>query len=115
MRIEEFGAELWMNAHETHCAHNLAETCVRSLSVDEVLAFSGRREDVLAELTGLRLPYGAIEGTARLRSLIAGLYEHQGADNVVVTARIGYTNTLRSELALLGRHLDGLGNSTGQD
>ncbi|MHA7285806.1 aminotransferase class I/II-fold pyridoxal phosphate-dependent enzyme [Arthrobacter sp. MDT3-44] len=34
------------------------------------------------------------------------------------TARIGYaddTDTLRSELALLGRHLDGLGNSTGQD
>jgi aspartate/methionine/tyrosine aminotransferase len=85
MRIEEFGVELWMNAHETHCAYNLAETCVRSLSVDEVLAFSGRREEVLAELTGLRLTYGAIEGTARLRSLIAGLYEHQSADNVVVT------------------------------
>lgn len=85
MKIREFEVEVWMNAHEDHCRYNLAETCVRSLSVDEILTMSGRRDDVLAELTGLRLTYGPILGSLRLRSLIAGLFESRAADDVIIT------------------------------
>ena len=75
MRIREFGVETWMNRWETRCRYNLAETCVDSLTVDELLALAGTTDaDFLAELRGLRLTYGAIEGSDRLRDAIAGLY-----------------------------------------
>ena len=52
-----------MNAYENDCTYNLAETCVCSLSVGELLALSGQREAVLEELAATRLTYGDIEGS----------------------------------------------------
>ncbi len=85
MKIREFGVEIWMNRYENACELNLAETCVESLTVAELLAMAGRTDTILDELLPLKLTYGAIEGSARLRGLIAGLYDRQGPDNVVVT------------------------------
>lgn len=85
MKIREFGVETWMNRHENDCELNLAETCVDSLTVAELLAMAGKTETILGELLPLKLTYGAIAGSGRLRALIAGLYATQGPDNVVVT------------------------------
>lgn len=85
MKIEEFAVEQWMNRYETTCRYNLAETCVESLTVQELLELSGRVEEVLHELTALKLTYGPIPGSERLRTLVAALYAHQGAENVLVT------------------------------
>lgn len=85
MRIREFGVEIWMNRYENDCELNLAETCVESLTVAELLEMAGKTETILGELLPLKLTYGAIEGSARLRHLIAGLYRRQGAGNVSVT------------------------------
>lgn len=85
MKIRDFGVEIWMNAYENQCALNLAETCVQSLTVAELLALSGKTNVILEELLPLKLTYGAIEGSERLRGLIAGLYEKQSLENVVVT------------------------------
>ena len=85
MKIRDFGVEIWMNRYETDCELNLAETCVESLTVAELLDMAGKRDDILAELLPMKLTYGAIEGSDRLRGLIAGLYERQAVDNVVVT------------------------------
>lgn len=85
MKIREFGVETWMNRHETQCRLNLAETCVESLSVAELLALCGRPNAVLDELLPIKLTYGAIEGSARLRRAIAALYERQAPENVLVT------------------------------
>ena len=85
MKIRDFGVEIWMNRYENECELNLAETCVESLTVAELLDMAGKREDILAELLPMKLTYGAIEGSDRLRGLIAGLYERQAAENVVVT------------------------------
>lgn len=85
MKIRDFGVEIWMNRYENHCELNLAETCVESLTVAELLDMAGKRDDILAELLPMKLTYGAIEGSERLRSLIAGMYEEQAPDNVVVT------------------------------
>ena len=41
MHIEPFGVEIWMNAHENDCAYNLAETCVASLTLGELLQTHG--------------------------------------------------------------------------
>lgn len=84
MHIAPFGVEIWMNEFETRCELNLAETCVESLTVAELLALAGRNHADLAELLPMKLTYGAIEGSDRLRDAIAGLYHRQRRDNVVV-------------------------------
>lgn len=83
MKIRDFGVEMWMNAYENECAYNLAETCVESLTVGELLELAGCREQALADILSMKLTYGAIEGSERLRALIAGLYEKQQAENIV--------------------------------
>ena len=86
MRIRDFGVEIWMNRWETSCRYNLAETCVDSVTVEELLAIAGMDEAALgAELAPMRLGYGAIEGSERLRRAIAALYETPSAEDVLVT------------------------------
>jgi aspartate/methionine/tyrosine aminotransferase len=86
MRIADFGVEIWMNQRETTCRYNLAETCVDSVTVDKLLALAGRdAASLAAELAPVRLGYGAIEGSERLRTAIAALYESATADDVLVT------------------------------
>jgi aspartate/methionine/tyrosine aminotransferase len=85
MKIREFGVETWMNRWETRCRYNLAETCVESLTVDQLLGLAGMADAAfLAELRGLRLTYGAIEGSDRLRDAIAALYASVRREDVVV-------------------------------
>jgi aspartate/methionine/tyrosine aminotransferase len=84
MRIRPFGIEQWMNEWETRCRWNLAETCVDSLTVAELLELAGS-PDMAGELGPMRLGYGAIEGSDRLRAAIGALYERQAPDNVLVT------------------------------
>jgi aspartate/methionine/tyrosine aminotransferase len=85
MKIREFGVEQWMNAYETKCALNLAETCVASITLQQLVELSGRNTDVMAEIMGLKMTYGAIEGAARLRQAICGLYNQQRPENIVTT------------------------------
>lgn len=85
MKIKEFGVEVWMNLYETGCAYNLAETFVESLTVGQLLELAGKRDDILDELLLLKLTYGAIEGSDRLRQNIAALYMRQTKENVIVT------------------------------
>ena len=83
MKIKDFGVEMWMNAYENDCTYNLAETCVESLTVEQLLELGGCREQAVADILGMKLTYGAIEGSPRLRTLIAGLYEKQTPENVI--------------------------------
>ena len=85
MKIRDFGVEIWMNRYETVCDWNLAETCVESLTFAELLDMAGKRDTVLSELLPMKLTYGEIQGSDRLRALIAALYEKQKSSNVVVT------------------------------
>lgn len=85
MKIRDFGVEIWMNAWENKCEWNLAETCVESLTVSELLEMAGKTETIISELLPLKLTYGAIEGSDRLRDLVAGLYQGQKRSNVVIT------------------------------
>ena len=74
MRIAPFGVEMWMNECETRCAHNLAETCVASLTVGELLSVAPQPAEAFEAMRQLRLTYGAIEGSEALRGAIARLY-----------------------------------------
>lgn len=85
MRIEPFGVEMWMNEFETRCAYNLAETCVESLTVAELVDIAGVRDSYAGQLAAMHLTYGEIEGSQRLRTAIAALYSRQTPDNALVT------------------------------
>ncbi|MEM5434130.1 aminotransferase [Paraburkholderia diazotrophica] len=85
MQIREFGVERWMDLYENHCELNLAETCVESLTVGELLKIAGKEDALLGEILPMKLTYGAIDGTERLRSNVASLYEKQDVPNVLIT------------------------------
>lgn len=85
MQIEPFKVEIWMNEWETQCTYNLAETCVASITVEELLALSGGSADDLSGLLQMKLTYGDIEGSPRLRTAIANLYANQCIEDITVT------------------------------
>lgn len=85
MQIEPFMVEQWMNEWETRCRHNLAETCVASLTIEELLHLAGQNSADLSALLPMRMTYGAIEGSDRLRAAISALYDDQGIDEITVT------------------------------
>lgn len=74
MKIKDFGVEIWMNLYENNCQYNLAETCVESLTLKELLVLSGKEEKVMQDLLEMQLNYGEIEGSVQLRKHISTLY-----------------------------------------
>jgi aspartate/methionine/tyrosine aminotransferase len=103
MYIKPFGVEIWMNEFETKCELNLAETCVESISIKELLELSGRNDLSLSELLPLKMTYGAIEGSERLRKAIAALYQKQSPSNIVTThGTIGANSLVHQALVSRG-------------
>lgn len=85
MKIKDFGVEIWMGLYENDCDYNLAETCVESLTVNQVLDFTDSKDEIIKEILDTKLTYGAIEGTDRLRKGITGLYRNKGIENISIT------------------------------
>ena len=86
MKIRPFAVEEWMNAYETGARWNIAETCVDSISVDELFRLCG--EDSTAfwkRFSARRLTYGDIEGTPAFREGICRLYKTLKPEEVVTT------------------------------
>ena len=103
MDIKPFAVELWMNEFELQCEFNLAETCVESITIAQLLELAGRDETALFELLPLKMTYGAIEGSDRLRSAIAALYDRQAHDNILVThGTIGANSLVHQALVSRG-------------
>ncbi|WP_139651686.1 aminotransferase [Raoultibacter phocaeensis] len=85
MKIRDFGVEIWMNAYENDCEYNLAETCVKSLTVQELVDLAEKGESAWDDIRSMQLTYGAIEGSDRLRTGISGLYNTMGLENITIT------------------------------
>ena len=106
MKIRPFGVEMWMNEFETKCEFNLAETCVASLTIEQLLDMAGKNDASLSELLPMKMTYGAIEGSDRLRDAICGLYTSQHRDNIVVThGAIGANALVHETLVEPGDHV----------
>ena len=106
MQIKPFGVEMWMNEFETKCELNLAETCVDSITFGELLDLTGKHNSGLDELLPMRLGYGDIEGSPRLRDAIAALYAKQSRDNVLVChGTIGANALVHQALVSRGDHV----------
>jgi aspartate/methionine/tyrosine aminotransferase len=103
MKIKAFGVEIWMNEYENNCLYNLAETCVESITFEELLDISGKKATILDELMPIKMTYGAIEGSDRLRNNVAALFDQQTKDNVLIThGAIGANALIHSTLVSAG-------------
>lgn len=86
MKIKPFAVEEWMNAWEEGARYNIAETCVDSISLDELFSLTEEDKDAfLREFSARRLTYGTIEGAADFKEGICGLYKTIAPENVVPT------------------------------
>lgn len=87
MEIKPFEVEEWMNKYEDDAKYNIAETCVESLKVGELLDIAGvDRQEFFGKLAETKLTYGAIPGSMGLRDEIAKLYhKKKTTDNVIIT------------------------------
>ena len=86
MNIKPFAVEEWMNAYEDGARYNIAETCVDSVSLDELFALcSEDRQAFLEHFCARRLTYGDIVGSEALREGVCGLYQSLTPSEVVPT------------------------------
>ena len=94
-----------MDAHETKCKYNLAETCCASLSIDQLRDLSEDKSRPVFD-TSKPLTYGAIRGSDDLRNHLARLYSAKvtnplSPDNILTTPGAIQANYL-SAYALVG-------------
>ena len=75
MKIKPFAVEEWMNAWETGAKYNIAETCVDSVSLDELFELTQEdKEKFLEAFCKRRLTYGSIEGMPEFKEGVCKLY-----------------------------------------
>ena len=100
MKIKTFKVERWMNDYEDDAKYNLAETCIDSLTLEELLELSGKDpEEYLKSLKDVRLTYGYIFGSPELLNGISGLYKTIQPENVVPThGAVGANNMVITTL-----------------
>ncbi|KAJ5985033.1 hypothetical protein N7522_012229 [Penicillium canescens] len=83
VQISAFAVERWMDLYENDAKHNLAETCCASISLNDLLSFSQKKD--LVDYSQKQV-YGAIRGSKALRANIANLYSQSvSAEGVLVT------------------------------
>lgn len=85
MEIRDFDVERWMDAYETKCEVNIAESCVDSLTVKELVEFCGKENEFMDDIYKMKLTYGSIEGSPYLKKGIASLYKNVVSNQITVT------------------------------
>ncbi len=88
-----FELERWQSEWEHHVDFNLSESGVHPLNVSELLDMAGASPEALQ---GIGLGYSQADGTAELRTAIAGLYPGATIDNVIVTVGSSEANFISS-------------------
>lgn len=117
MKIKTFKVERWMNNYEEKCAYNLAETCIDSLTIKELLELCGENPvDYMKNLADTRLTYGHIFGSPELKEEISKLYRNAepkhaipthgavGANNMVISTVISSGDNMLSVLPTYQQH-----------
>jgi len=85
MKIDLFKVEDWMNRYETKAVHNLAETCVHSLTLRELLSYDTSKPNALEKLMDQRLTYGDITGNPAPKEELSALYNNVSPDQILTT------------------------------
>lgn len=85
MDINLFAVEDWMNKYEMSATYNIAETCVDSFTIEELISIDGTNpDDFFRSLYNTKLTYGHIEGSPEFRTLVSQLYESIDSNQVLV-------------------------------
>ena len=84
MKIDSFKVEEWFNKYENWAKYDLADTCVESLSINELLDIADGNSSSL-EIFNKKLNYGDIHGSERLKNAICTMYSNQVAKNITIT------------------------------
>lgn len=82
MKIDKFKVEDWFNQYESKAIYDLADTCVESLSINELINLTGEN---INDIFSRKLNYGDIHGSERLKNAICTLYEKQKSYNITIT------------------------------
>lgn len=77
MKIDSFKIEEWMNKYEASAMYDLTTTCISPLSLND-LPFEESIFDI-------KLDYGHILGSTRLKDAIKSLYRQQKLENITIT------------------------------
>ena len=86
MKIKPFKVEEWMNEYETQAKYNIAETCVYSISLEELFELlDADVNEFLGNFASRRLTYGDIVGQPELLEGISKLYSKMDAKNIITT------------------------------
>jgi aspartate/methionine/tyrosine aminotransferase len=85
MKIRDFDVERWMDAYETKCEVNIAESCVDSLTVRELVELCGKEKQFMDDIYNMKLTYGSIEGSEYLKKGISSLYKNVVPNQITVT------------------------------
>lgn len=86
MIIKPFKVEQWMNEFEDDAIYNIGETCVHSVTLEELLELSGEnREEFMKRVMDKRLTYGYISGAPEFKEGICRLYENMRPGNILTT------------------------------
>ena len=95
MKIKAFAVEEWMNKYEDGAKYNIAETCVDSVSLDELFVLTGEdKQAFLDAFCAKRLTYGDIFGRPNSKAECASFTRPcSPATSCRLTARLGRTTT----------------------
>lgn len=86
MYIKPFAVEEWMNAFEAGATYNIAETCVSSISLNDLFSITGTdKQSFLNAFCERRLTYGSIEGDPLFKSGICKLYKSLQPEKIIST------------------------------
>lgn len=85
MEIKDFLVEQWLNTYEDNAKYNIAETCVDSVSLNQLFELLGNKEEILNTIVNTRLTYGHIYGRPKLKQNIATMYENLSENNIITT------------------------------
>ena len=86
MDIAPFKVEEWMNEYEDGAKYNIAETCVDSVSIDQLFDLTGGdKAAFMDKLCARRLTYGDILGAPAFKEGICGLFKTIKPENIVTT------------------------------
>ncbi|MGN0465394.1 MAG: aminotransferase [Lachnospiraceae bacterium] len=86
MIIKPFKVEEWMNKYEVGARYNIAETCVNSITLEELWQMTGIDGDEFwKEFCKKRLTYGDIEGNPKFLEGVSSLYKTIQMENIVPT------------------------------
>ncbi|MCM1265554.1 MAG: aminotransferase [Candidatus Gastranaerophilales bacterium] len=85
MKIDNFKVEDWFNEYEKLSKYDMADTCVESLSLNELFELVGEKEKHLDFILNKRLNYGDIQGSERIKQAISSLYNNVSSENITIT------------------------------